>query len=313
MALAPIGRRMGAGDWGRLFALGFLWSWVFFLTKVALGDMPPFTVVALRLGIGAVMLHVAVAMGGSRMPTEPRAWFAFLGMGVLNNVLPFCLIAWGQIAIASGLAAILNATTPLFTVLLAHWLTADERLSANRLGGVLLGLAGVAVMIGRDAFGGLTGNLLGQAAILGAAASYACAGIFGRRLRGIEPIVAATGQVTMSALLAMALALWIDRPWLLPMPGPAAWTAVASAALFCTAVGYVLYFRVLAAAGATNLLLVTLLMPAVAMLLGVALLGEAIHAREIAGMALIGVGLVTIDGRVLARFRLHPVQAVAHD
>lgn len=310
MALQLTNHRMGPIEWGFLFALAFLWSWVFFLTKVALGDMPPFMVVVLRLGIGAIILHGVVLFSGARMPTSLRTWVAFAGMGALNNFIPFCLIAWGQTQIGSGLAAILNATTPLFTVLLAHWLTADERMSANRLGGVLLGLAGVAVMIGRDAFGGLTGNLLGQVAILGAAASYACAGIFGRRLRRIAPLVAATGQVTTSALLAMPLALWLDRPWLLPMPGPAAWTAVASAALFCTAIGYVLYFRILAAAGATNLLLVTLLMPAVAMLLGVALLGEAIHAREIVGMALIGLGLVTIDGRVLALFRLRRLRAV---
>ena len=174
--------RMGRAEWGYLFALAFLWSGVFFLTKVALADMRPFTVVVLRLGLGAIVLHAAVLASSARMPTSPRTWTAFFGMGALNNFLPFCLIAWGQTQIASGLAAILNATTPLFTVLLAHVWTHDERMTPNRLGGVLLGIGGVVVMIGPGALNGLTTHVLGQVAILGAAVCYACAGIFGRRL-----------------------------------------------------------------------------------------------------------------------------------
>jgi drug/metabolite transporter (DMT)-like permease len=313
MALQPINHRMGPVEWGLLFALAFLWSWVFFLTKVALGDMPPFTVVALRLGIGAIILYGVVLFSGAHMPTSLRTWVAFAGMGALNNFLPFCLIAWGQTQIASGLAAILNATTPLFTVLLAHVLTRDERMTPNRLGGVLLGVIGVGVMIGSSALHGLTANVFGQAAILGAAVCYACAGIFGRRLRHLPPMVAATGQVTAGALLALPLALFVDRPWLQAMPGVVAWTAVASAALFCTALGYALYFRILATAGATNLLLVTLLMPIGAVWLGMAILGEQIHAREFVGMALIGLGLVTIDGRMVARLRPRLLPAVADE
>jgi drug/metabolite transporter (DMT)-like permease len=313
MALQPINHRIGPVEWGFLFALAFLWSWIFFLTKVALGDMPPFTVVALRLGIGAIILYGVVLFSGAQMPTSLRTWVAFAGMGALNNFLPFCLIAWGQTQIASGLAAILNATTPLFTVLLAHVLTRDERMTPNRLGGVLLGVIGVGVMIGSSALHGLTANVFGQAAILGAAVCYACAGIFGRRLRHLPPMVAATGQVTAGALLTLPLALFVDRPWLHAMPGVAAWTAVASAALFCTAFGYALYFRILATAGATNLLLVTLLMPIGAVWLGMAILGEQIHAREFVGMALIGLGLVTIDGRMVARPRPRLLPAVADE
>jgi drug/metabolite transporter (DMT)-like permease len=313
MALQPTNHRMGPVEWGFLFALAFLWSWVFFLTKVALGDMLPFTIVVLRLGIGALILLGVVLFSGARMPTSLRTWAAFAGMGALNNVIPFCLIAWGQTQIASGLAAILNATTPLFTVLLAHVLTRDERMTPNRLGGVLLGVIGVGVMIGSSALHGLTANVFGQAAILGAAVCYACAGIFGRRLRHLPPMVAATGQVTAGALLTLPLALFVDRPWLQAMPGVAAWTAVASAALFCTALGYALYFRILATAGATNLLLVTLLMPIGAVWLGMAILGEQIHAREFVGMALIGLGLVTIDGRMVARLSPLLLPAVADE
>jgi drug/metabolite transporter (DMT)-like permease len=227
-------------------------------------------------------------------------------MGALNNFVPFCLIAWGQMQIASGLAAILNATTPLFTVLLAHVLTRDERMTANRVGGVVLGIAGVAIMIGPDALHGLTTNAMGQLAILGAAICYACAAIFGRRLRGLPPMVAAAGQVTTGTFLVVPLALVIDRPWAQPMPNLGQCAAVASAALFCTALGYALYFRILATAGATNLLLVTLLMPAGAVLLGTAILGEAIQAREVAGLALIGLGLITIDGRAPEVLGLRP-------
>jgi drug/metabolite transporter (DMT)-like permease len=293
--------RMGPAEWGLLFALAFFWSWVFFLTKVALGDMRPFTVVALRLGMGAIMLHIVVVFCGSRMPASVRTWVAFFGMGALNNFLPFCLIAWGQTQITSGLAAILNATTPLFTVLLAHAWTRDERMTPGRLGGVMLGVLGVAVMIGPGALSGLTGSVLGQVAVLGAAVCYACAGIFGRRMRSLPPMVAATGQVTTGALMVLPLALFVDRPWSGEIPGVTAWVAIAALALFCTALGYALYFRILATAGATNLLLVTLLMPVGAMFLGVAMLGEQIGVREAAGMVLIGAGLLTIDGRVLGR------------
>ena len=312
MAPASSNHRMGPAEWGFLLALAVLWSGVFFLTKVALGDMRPFTVVVLRLGIGALVLHVVVLASGVRMPTAPRTGAAFAGMGALNNVIPFCLIAWGQTQIGSGLAAILIASTPLFTVLLAHGLTHDERMTPNRLGGVLLGLAGVVVMIGPGTLGGGTlgglvtpapGHLLGQLAVLGAAVSYACAGIFGRRFRALPPMVTATGQVTAGALMVLPLALVFDRPWAQPMPGVAAWGAVAAAAVFCTALGYALYFRILATAGATNLLLVTLLMPVGAVWLGMVVLGERLHAGEVFGMALIGLGLLAIDGRLLGVVR----------
>lgn len=314
MAPASTNHRMGPAEWGYLLALALLWSGVFFLTKVALGGMRPFTVVVLRLGIGAIVLHVVVLASGARMPGSLRTWAAFAGMGALNNFAPFCLIAWGQTQIGSGLAAILNATTPLFTVLLAQVWTRDERMTPNRLGGVLLGLAGVVVMIGPGALGGLLthapGHVLGQVAILGAAVSYACAGIFGRRFRALPPMVTATGQVTAGALMVLPLALMFDRPWAGPMPGLAAWAAVAAAAVFCTALGYALYFRILATAGATNLLLVTLLMPIGAVWLGMGILGERLRAGEGVGMALIGLGLLAIDGRLLGLLRPRPLAEV---
>jgi len=298
--------RMRPADWGYLCLLAILWGSVFFLTKVGLRDMRPFTVVVLRLGLGALILYLVLLALRQRMPASPRLWLAFFGMGALNNLIPFCLIAWGQTQIGSGLAAILNATTPLFTALLAHGLTQDERLTPNRLAGVLLGVAGVAVMVGPGALAGLTTHVFGQLAILGAAVSYACAGIFGRRFRRLPPIVTATGQVTAGTLLVLPLALVFDQPWTRPMPGLVPLAAVAAAALFCTAIGYALYFRILATAGATNLLLVTLLMPIGAVWLGMAILSEPVRTGELVGMGLIGVGLLAMDGRVAAVLRALP-------
>jgi drug/metabolite transporter (DMT)-like permease len=294
---------MGATDWILLLTLGTLWGGSYFFGKVALTELPPFLVAIGRLGLAAVVLHVVARAAGHRMPASMRKWRAFWLMGLLNNAIPMSLILWGQTRIDSGLAAILNASTPLFTVLLAHVCTRDERLTANKAGGVLFGLAGVAVMIGPDALGGAGRDLLAQLAMLGAAISYACAGIFGRRFAGTPPLVAAAGQVTCSSLTLLPLALLVDRPWLLPLPGLRTWGAVAGLAVLCTALAYVIYFRILATSGASNLLLVTLLMPVNAVLLGIALLGEHIEGRHLAGMALIAAGLAAIDGRLLALLR----------
>lgn len=291
---------MAAADWMLLLALGTLWGGSYLFGKVALIELPPFTVAVGRLGLAAVMLHVVVRVAGQSLPSSMEAWRAFWIMGLLNNVIPMSLILWGQTAISSGLAAILNASTPLFTVLLAHVFTRDERLTVQKIGGVLFGLAGVTVMIGPDALGGMHRGVLAQLAMLGAAVSYGCAGIFGRRFAGTPPLVTATGQVTASSLTLLALSLAVDRPWLLPPPGARTWAAVAGLATLCTALAYVIYFRILATSGASNLLLVTLLMPVNAVLLGMVFLGEHIEPRHVAGMALIAAGLAVIDGRLVA-------------
>ena len=256
-----IKRRMGLAEWLLLVALSVLWGGSFFFAEVALAELPPFTVVLARVSLAAVALVAMVLASRQPVPRSLRLWGAFVMMGALNNLIPFSLIVWGQTEIASGLAAILNATTPLFTVLLAHLLTTDERLTSARFAGVLAGFAGVVVMIGPAALEGLAGPVLAQLACLAAALSYALAGIFGRRLRHHPPLVAAAGQVTMSTLLILPLALLVDRPWTLAPPGPATWSALLGIALLSTALAYVIYFRILARAGATNLLLVTFLIP----------------------------------------------------
>jgi drug/metabolite transporter (DMT)-like permease len=283
--------------------LAAMWGCTFFFVAVAQRDLPPMTLVALRVAIAAAAMHLLLFATGQRLPADPRMLGRFLVMGFLNNLLPFALIFWAQTHIASGLAAILNAATPIFAMTLAHILTRDDRLSAARALGVATGVAGVAVMVGLEALQGVSANLLGQLAVLGAALSYACAGLYGRRLRGYAPAVAACGQLSGSAVLALPLALLLDRPWMLPAPGAEAVAAVLALALLGTALGYVIYFQILATSGAVNLMLVTLLLPAVAVLLGVGLLDERLAPRQIAGMALIALGLAVIDGRLWRRLR----------
>ncbi|ORE91621.1 hypothetical protein ATO4_18534 [Aurantimonas sp. 22II-16-19i] len=296
---APAARSMSGEDWALLVALSVLWGGSFFFVGIAVRELPVFTIVALRVALAALSLIAVMAWLKIAFPMRPAFLLAILGMGVLNNVLPFSLFVWSQTQIASGLAAILNATTPLFGVIVAHLLTRDERLTANRLAGVVAGFLGVVVLIGPAAILAPGSHTLAELACLGAALSYAFAGVFGRRFKrmGISPIATATGQVSASALILLPAALLIDRPWTLPLPGTATIGAVLGLALLCTALAYILFFRLLASAGATNLLLVTFLIPVSAILLGVLFLGEVLLPRHVGGMALIGLGLAAIDGR----------------
>lgn len=232
-------------------------------------------------------------------------------MGLLNNLIPFSLIVWGQTHIASGLASILNATTPLFGVVVAHLLTDDEKMTANKLTGVLIGFVGVAVMIGPAVLGGLGSNVLAQFAVLGAAFSYSLAGVFARRFKrmGVAPLLTATGQVSASSMMLVPLALIVDRPWTLAWPGLDVWAALVGIALISTALAYVLFFRILETAGVTNLMLVTFLIPVSAILLGAVFLGERLEPKHFLGMALIAAGLAAIDGRLLARLRFGAAKA----
>lgn len=296
-------RTMGALEWVLLVVLSVLWGGSFFFAEVALYELRPLTLVLGRVGFAAVVLIILAYATGHRMPGNARPWGAFFVMGGLNNLIPFSLIFWGQTYIASGLASILNATTPLFTVVLAHFLTSDEKMTANRLGGVVLGILGVTVMIGPEALEGLGLHLLAQFAVLGAAVSYAFAAIFGRRFKGTAPLVVAAGQVTATTVMMCPVALIIEQPWALPAPGLITWGAVAGLGLLSTALAYVIYFRILATAGATNLLLVTFLIPVSAILLGTTILGERLDAGQFYGMAIIGFGLAAIDGRPLGFLR----------
>jgi drug/metabolite transporter (DMT)-like permease len=292
-------KSMTAPEWGMLVALSVLWGGSFFFNGVAVRELPTFTVVVSRVALAAVILLIALRAGGIRIKMSPGLWGAFFVMGLLNNVIPFSLFVWGQSHVASGVAAILNATTPLFTVVVAHLLTPDEKLTYGRIVGVVVGLIGVAIMIGADALHALGTDILAQTACLAGALSYAFAGIFGRRFKvmGVSPIETAAGQVTASSLLLLPIMLIVDKPWNVPMPSVAAIAALIGIASLSTALAYILYFRILQTAGATNLLLVTFLIPVSAIILGTIVLGETLQSKHLLGMALIGCGLASIDGR----------------
>ncbi|THV14370.1 DMT family transporter [Rhizobium rhizophilum] len=294
---------MNARDWLMLTVLSVIWGGSFFFTGIAVRELPPFTIVAARVGLAALALLVGLKLAGISMPRAPKIWLAFFGMGLLNNMIPFSLIVWGQGHIASGLASILNATTPLFGVVVAHLLTRDEKMTGGRLAGTIVGFAGVALMIGPSALSGFGSHLIAELAVLGAALSYSFAGVYGRRFKamGINPIVTATGQISASAVLMIPIALVVEQPWTLAAPGLPTMAALVAIALISTALAYIIFFRILASAGATNLMLVTFLIPVSAILLGWLFLGEVLAPQHFIGMATIVAGLVLIDGHLLRR------------
>ena len=302
---------MGIREWMMLLALSVLWGGSFFFVGVAVSELPPLTIVLLRVGLAAIALWICALAVGLRPPLSISIWAAFFTMGVLNNVIPFVLIVWGQTQIASGLASILNATTPLFTVVVAGLMLTDERITVPKLIGVIIGFLGVIIMIGPLALSGLGVDVMAQLAILGAALSYAFAGVFGRRFKamGINPLLTAAGQVTASSLVLVPITWLVDRPLTLAMPSMSTWASIIALAVLSTALAYILYFRILATAGATNLLLVTFLIPVSAILLGSLVLGETLEWIHFAGMGLIGVGLSAIDGRLWWRKKSYETAA----
>ncbi len=285
--------------WAELLLLSLLWGGSFLAIRTALDAVPVLTSVAHRVGWAALALWAVVAMRGLAVPRGARIWAAFLVMGVLNNVLPFTLMAWGQLHIETGLASILNAATAIWGTLLAALVFRDERLTGRKVLGVAMGFAGVTVAVGASALGSLDLRALGQLAVIAGTVSYAFAAVWARaRLGGLSPLVAAAGMLTGSSLVMIPLALAVDGPprWDL---GPVAWAAIAYVALASTALAYLLYYRVLAVAGSANLLLCTLMIPPVAILLGAGVRGEALSPQAFAGFAILACGLLILDGRVL--------------
>lgn len=297
---------MSGRDWILLLALSVLWGGAFFFLAVALRELPPITIMLLRVALGAVPLLAVLAVGGQRLPGSARIWGMFVTLGLLNNALPFVLYGYAQLRIESGLASILNATTPLWGVLVAHVFTRDEKATPGKIAGVLLGFGGVAVMIGANA--GWGGEAIAILMCLAATLSYAFAAVYARRFAplGIAPMAVATGSLVGATALLLPASLLLEQPWTLPMPGAATWAAIAGSALICTSLAYWLYFRLLESAGATNALLVTFLIPVTAILLGALALGEQLAPRHYAGMALIALGLAAIDGRPFRRLVRRP-------
>jgi len=291
--------------WAMLLLLSLCWGGSFFFIGIAVTELPTFTIVVLRVGLAALALWAVVFASATAMPENRPFWRAIALMAVINSVLPFLLIVWGQSHVPSSLASIFIATTPLFGVLLAHFMTSDERMTMPRVVSVVCGFAGVVVLIGPSLLGDLGTNLLAQLAILGSAACYALSGVYGRRFsrEGVSPLATATGQLTVSTVLLLPFALYIDRPWTLAMPSLAASVAVLGVALVSTAFAFLLYFRILATAGANNLMLVNFLVPVSAIMLGVSILNETLKTEHLIGMALIFIGLALRDEKLLALIR----------
>lgn len=292
-------------EWMLLVLLSVVWGGSFFFNGIALREFPTLSIVTVRVGLAALALLLLMKMLGQGIQLNRQILKAFFGMSFLNNVVPFSLIVWGQQHIASGVASILNATTPLFTMLVAHWFTTDEKINPRRLLGVLTGMGGVGLMMGLDSMESSGFHLLGQSAILLAAFSYGLAGVYGKRFAqlGISPLATATGQLCASSMILIPLTLWIDQPWTMAMPSIEGMGSLLGIALLSTALAYVIYFRLLKTAGATNLLLVTLLIPVSAIILGVFLLDESLEPQHLSGMAVISLGLLIMDGRLLQFFR----------
>lgn len=297
MAQTKIGR-MGLLQWLMLITLSILWGGSFFFNEIALRGLPPLVVVWGRVGVGCLGLCAIIAMSSLDVREHLGRWKDFLVMGVLNTAVPFSLIVWGQQYIDSGLASVINATTPAFTILFANFLTNDERASVRKFAGAVIGMGGVATLIGTDALSGFGNHIWGQAAIMGAAMSYALSAIYGRRLAGIPSLVTACGQLTASTLVLAPIVIALARPWELPMPGWDAIGAVVGLGLVCSALAYILFFRILATAGATNVQLVTLLIPFSASSLGIMVLGEPFSWRLVVGMVIVSTAALLIDGRL---------------
>jgi drug/metabolite transporter (DMT)-like permease len=297
--------KMDAFDWVMLITLATVWGGSFLFNAILVAELPVLTIVAIRVTVAALALWGFMYATGRKIPTSLHVWGALLILGVLNNAIPFSLIVQGQTQITSGLASILNATTPLFTIVVAGIFLMDERFSVLRVLGVIVGFSGVILMVGADALGGLGADFWAQLCALGAAFSYGFASVFGRRFRElrVDPVMVATGQVTMSSLVLWPIALWIDGPQDIANMSLNAALSMFGLAVLCTSFAYILYFRILERAGATNISLVTFLVPISAIILGVLVLGEQIYIKEIIGMTLIGVGLAIIDGRLIKRLR----------
>jgi len=294
--------QMNGNDWLILGILAVIWGGAFFFIGVAVRHVQPLTYVWLRLTIAAAAMWTYLHFKGEKLGLPRSAWGSILLLALLNNALPFTLFGWGQTHIASGLASILNATTPIWGVVVAHFLTHDERMNPRKIAGVLLGFGGVATMIGPSLLSSLGSAALAQLACVTAALSYALAAVWARRFRrqGISPLSVTTGQLTAGALIMLPLSVFVDRPWTHAFPPLSAWAAITALALFCTALGYVLYFRLIGTSGATNALLVTLLVPPVAIVLGALFLNETLAPQDFIGLGLIALGLAAIDGRLLS-------------
>ncbi len=287
--------------WAELLLLSLIWGGSFLAVRIALDEVGPLTAVAHRTGWAMVALWLYITVRRLPLPTSLRVWGAFLVMGLLNNVIPFSLMAWGQLYIETGLTSIFNAATAVFGVVVAAMVFADERLTSRRLVGVVLGFVGVATAIGLQAFASFDLRSAGQLAVLAGALSYAVAGAWARKTLGhLPPQIAAAGMVTGATVVMVPLAWWYEGPLTLDLAART-WGAIGYYALIATALAYLLYYRVLGMAGSGNLMICTLMIPPVAIALGATVLGEDLPLRAYIGFGILTIGLIILDGRLLTR------------
>lgn len=284
---------MRRADYLLLVALSLPWGCAFLFFKLLAGELPPMTVAFGRVAIAAAVIVLVLAVQGVRPGRHVRRWRGLLLLGLLNNAVPFTLLAWGLARTESGTAAIVNATTPLMVALVA--LACGARLSWNVAAGIALGFLGVVVLVGPAALRG--GSAAGNLACLGAALSYGLSARVMGRLRDVPPLVLAAGQLVSSSLILLPPVLLVDRPWTLPPPSAVGWLALLALGLVSTALAYALFFRLVARAGPANAMLVTFLVPVTALILGNRVLGEPITGGAVLGAAIIAAGLVLLDGR----------------
>ena len=283
--------------WAEMLVLALIWGGSFLSIRIALDEISPLMSVAHRVTWAMLVLWVVVAVMRIPLPRNPRIWFAFVVMGLLNNVIPFVLMAWGQLHIESGLTSILNAFTAVVGVVMAALFFSDERLTPRKIIGVVLGFFGVAVAIGLENFKNFDLRSLAQLAVIGGTVAYAVAGVWARKnLVGMPPQLAAAGMLTGATVIMLPLVYFVEG---LPTFDLQRRTLVAIGyyAVIATAAAYLLYYRVLAMAGSGNLMLVTLLVAPIAITLGAVVLGEKLSANAFVGFVILAVGLIILDER----------------
>ena len=296
--------RISRTSWLTMTLLALIWGGSFLSIRMVLEEVGVLTTVAFRVGLAAAALWAFVLVRGLPVPRGARWVGACLCLGFFNNIVPFCLIVWGQTHIPSGLAGILNASNVIFSVGLAALMFRDERLTARKSLGIMLGLAGVALTIGPGVLSHLDLTSLGQLAILGASLSYAISSIFSRHaLSDVRPEVVAAGMLSVSSLAMVPAAIWIEGAPSLAYSGQT-WGALLYISLISSAFAYILYYRVLLTAGAGNVSLVTLMIAPVAVMLGAMTYGETLPPAAYLGLVLLALGMLVIDGRVIAIFRV---------
>lgn len=285
-------------DWLMLFVLSLVWGGTYYFVAVAVTELPPLTLVLARCCIAVAILAPPLLLLGFEFPRSRAKWRDYAVMAILNNVIPFTMIFYAQRHIPSGLASVLNATTPLMSLLVLRFV-AGEGWTANKLAGVLIGIAGVAILIGPAAVVGTDrASIIAMFLCVAATLSFGFSGLWGRRLTGFAAPVSACSQLTCSMLLLLPLAAGVDRFWTLPMPSSRVVLATVALGVLSTALAYVLFFRILGRAGPLNVMLVTLLVPFTSITLGVLLLGETLLTHQIIGAIVIGISLLVIDGRL---------------